>query len=155
MPLRTQILGQHLLMLPREIFDFKAPDKNGKVTRIDKQIPLLREAGVYILYRDDIPYYIGQAKSLGGRLYGHARRPTSRRYHFWNYVSVFTVAEREKRSEIEALLIAAFPTANGAKPTMEEHRLDRDILKFLHAIRPVRVISHSRLKQSEEEAEEE
>lgn len=95
----------------------------------------LSSPGVYVLYRDDEPYYIGKTgKPLIKRLRGHALRPNSRRYNFWNYFSAFQVAEAAHRDEIEAILISAMPTANSAHPKFERRKLDRQVAKLLNNI---------------------
>jgi hypothetical protein len=91
-----------------------------------RDIAMLEKPGVYVLYRDDLPYYIGQAKCLRGRLYNHSRRPGSKHDLFWNYFSAFVVEDERHRDQVEALLISAFPTANGAKPKLKgPHTSDR------------------------------
>ena len=84
-----------------------------------KTIALLTQPGVYVLYWDDVPYYVGQAKVLRGRLAAHARVPVSRYFNHWNYFSAFVVDEDEL-DRLEAILIAAMPTANGRKPLKRE-----------------------------------
>lgn len=85
----------------------------------------LDKPGVYILYRDDEPYYIGKtSKRLFRRLKTHALNPNSRRYNFWNYFSAFEIKDESHRDEIEAILISAMPTANSSKPKFERKKLD-------------------------------
>ena len=79
-----------------------------------RTIELLKKPGCHILYRDGVPYYIGQAKKLRGRLWQHACVPDSRYYNFWNHFSAFVVEDPDHRNEIEAILVAAMPTANSA-----------------------------------------
>jgi hypothetical protein len=50
-------------------------------------------SGVYVLYRNEEPYYIGKANRLFSRLRSHALRPNARRYNFWNYFSAFQIAD--------------------------------------------------------------
>jgi len=76
----------------------------------------LGRPGVYVLYRDQIPYYVGQAAGhLYKRLRYHALVSRGRRHYFWNFFSAFEVP-KEHLAEVEAMLIAALPTANSAKP---------------------------------------
>lgn len=122
-------------MYPREVFNRKTSRLPGRQVRVSKTISILEQPGVYILYRDDIPYYIGKAKRLGSRLFQHARRPGSRHDLFWNYFSVFVVEDEQKRSEIEALLIIAFPTANGARPKLQKHPYPEEVRNVMRALR--------------------
>ena len=58
---------------PRRIFDLRDRNKN---KYLEDVTGLLRnKAGVYVLYRDDVPYYIGKSKNLYKRLAGYARNP--------------------------------------------------------------------------------
>jgi hypothetical protein len=113
------IVSQYARMWPRDVFNHKVPGPNGRTVLLSKtqELGILELPGVYILYRDDAPYYIGKAKRLHKRLFDHARRPGSKYDLFWNYFSVFVVEDDTQRSEVEAMLIAAIPTANGAKPS--------------------------------------
>ena len=85
-----------------------------------KKLDILSKPGVYVLYRDDTPYYVGKAKRLRSRLWSHAIQPTSRYYNFWNYFSVFAVDDAKTQGRLEGILIAAMPPAKGAKPTMKK-----------------------------------
>src|SRR5690348_2275021 len=94
-------------MWPREIFD--------RGRSFVHTLDILEKPGVYVLYRDDIPYYVGQATKLRTRLWAHANVPGARYHNFWNFFSVFVADDARRRNEIEAILIAAMPTANSAK----------------------------------------
>ena len=95
----------------------------------------LGHPGVYVLYRDEVPYYVGQAAGhLWKRLRSHAMRSVGRRYYFWNFFSAFAVPE-EHINEAEAMLIAAMPTANSAKPKIKPITLSVPTRKGLKAIR--------------------
>jgi len=123
----AQLCGLHMRMWPREIFDAK------------KSLALVSErlgqSGVYVLYRDDVPYYIGQAQKLLDRLSYHALNPNARRYNFWNFFSAFVIVDQKHRNEIEAILIAAMPTANSAKPKIERDKIPSNVKKLLLDIR--------------------
>lgn len=110
----NRILSNHMRMWPREIFDRKdvmGPRKN-------KNFECLARPGVYVLYRDDKPYYIGKAeRTMRGRISQHASDPTQRHYHLWNYFSAFVIEDSDQRSEVEAILIASMPSANSTRPT--------------------------------------
>jgi hypothetical protein len=115
-------------MWPRALFHMK----QGKKLLGDT----LNEAGVYVLYRDDTPYYIGKtSKPLIKRVGDHALKPNSRRYNFWNYFSAFTIKDDSHRDEVEAILISAMPTAaNSSKPKIPRMPLDRSAAKLLNEI---------------------
>jgi hypothetical protein len=63
---QQKIVHRYARMWPREVFE-KAASKTGagRMTIIAKDLEFLGGRGVYILYRDDQPYYIGQAESSG------------------------------------------------------------------------------------------
>jgi len=112
---------------PRDVFDVGMS--------LTELCPGLENPGVYVLYRDDIPYYVGQAQRLRDRLSYHALKPNARRYNFWNFFSAFVIADKKHRNEIEAILIAAMPTANSARPKIERDKMSRKVQKLLHEIR--------------------
>jgi hypothetical protein len=96
----------------------------------------LSTPGVYVLYRNDEPYYIGKTgKTLFKRLKQHALKPNTRYYNFWNYFSAFQIDEESERDKIEAILISAMPTANNSHPrTFHRKKLDRDAAKMLNRL---------------------
>lgn len=100
-------------MWPRALFH----STDGKAI-LDKH---MNKAGVYVLYREDKPYYIGKTgKPLCARISEHALKPNARRYNFWNYFSAFQITNSTHRDEVEAILISAMPTAaNSARPKFE------------------------------------
>jgi GIY-YIG catalytic domain-containing protein len=120
-------VASYAKMWPRELFDCK----KGKRLLV-KELPILSQPGVYVLYRDDIPYYVGKAKRLRSRLWSHVNQPGSKYYNFWNYFSVFAVEDATIRGQIEGYLIAAMPTANGAEPRIRKAQLPVEIRKNLH-----------------------
>jgi GIY-YIG catalytic domain-containing protein len=137
------ILGQYARMWPREVFYRRIPKdkqrgaekKNGRQPRLlFRTIDLLTKPGVYILYRDDVPYYVGQAKKLRGRLWKHACVPDSRYYNFWNFFSAFVVQDSRQRNEVERILIAAMPTANSAQPRIPRESLPAAVTKMIREI---------------------
>ena len=98
----------HARMWPRAILE--VPSSKGKRRTMADDQRILSQGGVYILYRDDIPYYVGQATKLLDRLRVHFT--PGRRYDlFWNYFSVFVEEDPIARDKIEAILITAFPTS--------------------------------------------
>ena len=108
----------YVRMWPRAVFEKIPPeDGAGRKTVLARSLDFLNGPGVYVLYRDDRPHYVGQAERLRSRLRSHARKPDSRYYHFWNFFSAFAVDDANMRNELEAILIATMPTAaNSAKP---------------------------------------
>lgn len=119
---------QFFRMWPRALFHMKDGMEVLKAT--------LNRPGVYILYRNDDPYYIGKtSKPLIKRLKTHALKPNARRYNFWNYFSAFEITNASHRDEVEAILISAMPTAaNGAHPKIPRMPLDRAAAKLLNTV---------------------
>jgi GIY-YIG catalytic domain len=115
-------------MWPRALFHMK---EGAKVLNAS-----LSKPGVYILYRNDEPYYIGKTgKPLIKRLRTHALKPNARRYNFWNYFSAFEISNSSHRDEVEAILISAMPTAaNGSRPKIPRMPLDRAAAKLLNNV---------------------
>lgn len=115
-------------MWPRLVFDF-----DGR--QIVEQC--LKEPGVYVLFRDDQPYYVGKTKkaSLFKRIKNHATKTRGRYYHFWNYFSAYVVPNRTHRDEIEGILIASMPIANGATPKIKRIPLPSDVTRMMKRVR--------------------
>jgi hypothetical protein len=156
----VRIINDFISMWPREVWDVMA---DGKGTLYLKTFRPLRQAGIYVLYRDETPYYIGRANMLYKRLHDHANKSTDRYFNFWNFFSAFVVSNNKYLPDIERILIAAMPTANSSMPKMNRikmpdfvgdrirqirrHEADpltkKDLQKFLHHIRavPARVVS--------------
>lgn len=147
MPARDRILTQYARMWPREVFYRLAPTevekktgkaKGKKLKRTAKllfrHIELLAKPGVYVLYRDGVPYYVGQAKKLRSRLWQHACSPDTRYFNFWNFFSAFVVEDAGDRNDVESILIAAMPTANSAKPRIKRESLPVGVRKMVREI---------------------
>src|ERR1700687_4552301 len=82
-------------MWPRLVFDF-----DGKASVKE----CLREPGVYVLFREDEPYYVGKTKNkLYTRIKSHATKTRDRYYHFWNYFSAYVVPDPKHRDEVEGI----------------------------------------------------
>ena len=126
-----KLVKEHLRMWPQRIFDRVDIIGKGKEKRLNE----LRKAGVYILYRDDEPYYVGQAKNMRGRIGSHATDPTSRLFHFWNYFSAFVIEDSGMRSEVESILITAMPTTNNANPKLPKIRTPNEVRDLLREMR--------------------
>ncbi|MFP5230789.1 MAG: GIY-YIG nuclease family protein [Acidobacteriota bacterium] len=123
------LVEKYARMWPREVFDYVIARKKKQAVYLAKRLPILQQPGVYILYRDDVPYYVGKAGGwLWTRLFSHARVPGGRYNNFWNYFSVFVIHDKAQRDAVESILIAAFPTANSAKPKIRRERLPDDVL---------------------------
>lgn len=116
-------------MWPRELFYRRLPKPRAVVGSkknppartqwLYKTMDLLAQPGVYVLYMDGVPYYVGQTEDLRSSLAAHARVPQSHYFRHWNYFSAFAV-DRKDLDPIEAILIAAMPTANGRKLLKKE-----------------------------------
>ncbi len=126
---KNGLVIEYARMWPRATFDI-IDSKKLAVHGIEK----LKSAGVYVLYTDDRPYYIGKASSLIRRLHAHANISTDKYFNLWNYFSAFVVDPRYI-SEVEGILIAAMPTANSANPRMKQVPIPQDIRRKLREVR--------------------
>lgn len=112
---RAKIITEFARMWPRELFE--GPKRSALAADVRKHLDL---PGVYILYRDEHPYYVGQTKRrLYSRIWSHANRPQARYFNFWNFVSAFVVPQRQHVDQIEGLLITTMATANRATPKIK------------------------------------
>ena len=113
---------------PRRVFDIK---EQGRLA--DDVREALREPGVYVLYRDDHPYYVGKtSRPLFNRIWAHANRPQDRYSNFWNFFSAFAIATKKHRDEVEGILIAAMPTtANSSNPRFHRIKLPNRVGRLL------------------------
>jgi hypothetical protein len=101
---------------------------------------LLWHPGVYVLYRDDIPYYVGKTKkSLFRRIRAHAVKPRDRYFNFWNFFSAFVVPEPGHVDEVEGILITSMQTENHAVPKLERIKLPKELGQLLLKARRERV----------------
>jgi len=126
---KGKIISGYVRMWPRGVFSKGESEKQ----MLARSLDFLKGPGVYILYRNDTPYYIGQATKLRSRLFSHARRPDHRYFHFWNFFSAFAVAEKGLRNELEGILIASMPTANSAKPRLAREPMPTSVSRMLLA----------------------
>jgi hypothetical protein len=132
---RSGIVKGYASTWPREVFDAR----RGKQS-LAAHLPFLEEKGVYVLYRDEHPYYIGKSgSSLFARLSGHAMHPRRRYYNFWNMFSAFAVPDKKGRDELEGILIAAMPTANSSKPKLKKERLPKEVISLMKKLRYARI----------------
>jgi hypothetical protein len=132
---RGKIITGYAQMWPRAVFDLR---KKGKL--LDDIKSKLGLPGVYVLYRDDDPHYIGKTRRpLHERIYCHANIVNDKIYNFWNFFSAFEVENPSARDEIEAILIAAMPTANSANPKIHPISLPRTVIGVLAKRREIDV----------------
>ena|SRR3989344_4144754 len=134
-----KIITKYAQMWPREVFDIKEGKRLLSTVR-----ERLDESGVYVLYRDDHPYYIGKTKGrLFHRIWSHANASRDRYYNFWNYFSAFVVPDKRHIDEVEGVLIASTLTANNATPKIKRLYLPNEVARIL---RQRRVISSDNAK---------
>jgi len=142
-PMRNKgrIVTGYARMWPREVFDVRKNDDFLKEAK-----DLLKSPGVYVLYRDEEPHYIGKtSRSLWLRIHDHTKS-TDKLYNFWNYFSAFEVpGEEHDRDEIEAILIASMPTANSSNPKFQPIPLPKQVSAGLSERRRIDV-EHPRLQ---------
>jgi len=138
--LNPKLVSRFIRMWPRSIFDppISGEGEAGRRSSIAKGIDALAKPGVYVLYRDDTPFYIGQAKrKLRSRLRQHATSVRSKRSYFWNYFSAFIVENRDHIDEVEAILIAAMPSVvtNSATPRLPKEPMSKPVADQLRRLR--------------------
>jgi hypothetical protein len=123
-------------MWPREIFD----ERKGKKLHAKTIQFLNNNEGVYVLYREEVPHYIGKTqRSLFTRLWAHANKHRDKYYHFWTHFSAFAVANSKLRGELEGILIATMPTANSANPKLQKEKLPPEVAKLMQRLRRARI----------------
>ena len=122
------IVTGYAKMWPRKVFDLVTGKRNRLFVRDEK---LLAAPGVYVLYRDDHPYYVGKTMKLWHRIWNHANQPKDKWYNFWNFFSAFIVPDRRHLAEVEGILIAAMPTENSANPRIQKITLPTKAIKAL------------------------
>ncbi len=129
----NRMVSGYARMWPRAVFYEKTlSQESGRERNLGKELEFLQRGGVYVLYHDDTPYYVGQADLLRKRLHQWATKPSTRHFHFWNYFSAFAVEDRNRRSELEGVLIAALPmTNNGAKPLLKSDGMPKEVAELL------------------------
>jgi hypothetical protein len=128
------IVSKYAKMWPRDIFDIRSGNK-----LLEELRHLLSSPGVYVLYRDEHPYYVGKTVgTLFNRIWQHANRPKDRYYNFWNFFSAFAVPRR-LIDEVEGILIAAMPTDNSAVRRIEKIHLPIKVARLIRDQRIIRV----------------
>jgi hypothetical protein len=128
MAARNLIVKEYARMWPREVFYLSEKGKRGHLA---KGLELLSQhGGVYVLYREGVPYYVGKATRLYDRLWAHACQPGARYHNFWNHFSAFVIEGRRQMNQVEGILIAAMPTANGARPALKKAPMPEELSKM-------------------------
>ena len=121
-------------MWPRAVFEMKQSGKHPPEAK-----SALQSSGVYVLYRDDMPYYVGKTgRPLWIRIWAHANRPADKYYNFWNYFSAFAVPDKNHLDEVEGVLIASMPTQNGAIRRIPRIPIPSAIARRIHDARALR-----------------
>jgi hypothetical protein len=129
---KQNIVVQYASMWAREVCDLRG---EGSRKSFIKDTPELQKPGVYVLYRDEQPYYIGKSTRIGKRIWQHACHPRARYYHFWNMFSAFVVKDKKYLDDVEGILIATFPSGNSSTPRIPKVRLPKHIVHQLGQIR--------------------
>jgi hypothetical protein len=133
--IKPKLVSNFIKMWPRAIFSTPAESQGerGKRPAVAKTIKELHKPGVYILYREDQPFYVGQAKNLFNRIWKHAQSVGGARTYFWNYFSAFTVDDVNHIDEVEAIIIAAMPAvvSNSARPRLPRLRMAKSVKNVL------------------------
>jgi len=65
--------------------------------------------------------------------------PRKRYYNFWDMFSAFAVPDKKGRDELEGILIAAMPTANGSKPRLSKERLPEEVAALMKKLRQTKI----------------
>lgn len=128
-----RLISEYGKMWPRAIFYSKAASPStGKIRVIAQDLPLLQQPGVYVLYVEEKPYYVGRTDLLWKRLYRWANRKNSPHYNFWTHFSAFAVRDEKLCKELEAALIATIPGMNnGAKPKLVKIPIPLQVRKLM------------------------
>jgi hypothetical protein len=131
----TELVNKFIRMWPRAIFD--TPANDGRKGTIANRIEELKKPGVYVLYRDDVPFYVGKTEGkLRSRLRTHAIGVGSLKSYHWNFFSAFIVNDPKHIDEVEAILISAMPSVimNGATPRLEKVKMDLPTRRLMHEL---------------------
>ena len=134
---KRSIIEAYLKMWPRSALDLRDGSKLARPVWDFFQKP-----GVYVLCRDDQPYYIGSSRTcIADRIYDHANQPKDNYNNFWNYFSVFIDPNVRNIPEVEGILIAAFPTENSSRPRFKRLTLSPRLTKLIHSQRLIQLSS--------------
>jgi predicted GIY-YIG superfamily endonuclease len=132
----TSLVSKFIRMWPREIFNVRAGD--GQRGFLARSISELEKPGVYVLYRDDVPFYVGKTTGkLRSRLRTHATGVVSLKSYFWNYFSAFIVTNKSHIDEVEAILISAMPSviSNSSTPRLKKVPMGVPVRKLMRELR--------------------
>jgi hypothetical protein len=93
------IVTHYIKMWPQAVFDIFDEDEK----LLAKRFPILQKQGVYVLFRDDVPYYVGQARTrnLFDRLHDYANKSTDKYYSFWNFFSALFAQTKDKSTRLK------------------------------------------------------
>ncbi len=133
---KPKLVKSFIRMWPRAIFE--TPAQPGGHKTIASTIPELQKSGVYVLYRDDVPFYVGKTEGkLRFRLRQHAINVGSVRSYFWNYFSAYIV-DKENIDEVEAIIISAMPSVltNSSTPRFKNRvKMSESTRKLMRSLR--------------------
>jgi hypothetical protein len=105
---RRGFVSAYVRLWPRDVLDVRLEgERKGKPS---SKLAELQTPGLYVLYREDTPYYVGKTDRILDRLWFHADHPGDPRHAFWTHFSAFLVPRRYL-DDVEGLLISALPTA--------------------------------------------
>jgi hypothetical protein len=125
-----KILKSGASMWPRSVCEMRGDGNKNLFLKNE-----IQEPGVYVLYRNGVPYYIGQAGNVGSRIWSHSSNPEGRYYKLWDAFSFFVVSDKKYLDDVEGILIAAMPTANAAQPRIKRFKMPQRIKNQLGEIR--------------------
>src|SRR5688500_15369894 len=127
--MKETMVQAYIRMWPRRVYNIKTGNKHFESVR---QV-LRQKPGIYILYRDGMPYYIGQAINLWRRIRNHAINQNSKHFHLWTHFSAFILSDTDHIDELEGLIIAAFGMgiSNSSRRRMKRILLPKDVAREL------------------------
>jgi hypothetical protein len=133
MPKReTKIITEYARMWPRDVLYLESE----LLKEVEQR---LNHPGVYVLYRDGAPYYVGRTdrRTLYKRLREHADNPRALHFSFWNFFSAYVIPQSIHIPEIESVLITAMvmTTSNRQKPKIKKISLPPAVWKVFRDAR--------------------
>jgi len=137
MKTKKSIIKAFIRLWPREVYDMKSNGKNIESVKNE----LFGKPGIYVLYRDEKPYYVGQAVNLWKRIKRHAVNQNSKQFHGWTKFSAFILEDKKYMNELEGLILSVLEneTANGAKQKITKIPLPADARKALAKLKTIRL----------------
>jgi hypothetical protein len=81
----------------------RVPSSSFEILRTEMKEVMRGMGGIYALYKRDRIYYVGLAKNLDGRLYGHLER--DKQANKWDNFSVFCVGRGRYLKDLETLVL--------------------------------------------------